>query len=906
MAPMSLFAAVQRARAQPPRQKRVAGSPQEQPSGRAMMSKEERRTLAELWQSSVLGGGTDQGLPLMCADDVRSLLTACRIRPQGTDEDYAADVALIRAGAGSLSFETLVQIAEREKRRFMHGREVDTDAADAFAAVGGSQSGSTELSMVQAACQQFGIDVDLRLVGLAATPSKAADGSGPGVQYASFRELLRSESGSRPPLLVASGAGEGAKGMPVSDLLSRCESLGCPPDIAQEIAAEADVRGNGVIAARSIAALLQRKRRRLEDLRNARRQRKNDGGLTTQASLRVMPKRFGLLMRQIMEPPASPAAIASLAVSFERSPATVLLQLFAVSRQLRQLEPPVPRINPVSPAERAAKATAYPQGGSSHRRLAGILSRHSQSVKQGQRAMAGKRSRRAARKLWQGRLNQRRSLLLQLGLLPIALREIRVQERRREKAAQLDPLLLQSADTAASAVYQSTSAVSSPEFPRSGLSKGVFSGISRVRSEFSEPRTPPSTGGKFVHMWMPGQGISRVRRSILTPVAEVPADSEPEPPAEKRRPHTAGRQREDSGLHPARLPKGCVACCDFIESPRSKPPPVAMAHPVAKELRATHRRPNSARDARVRLGIERNDDMRLGGGNTVRRALACLPKYWMPTQNQLSLPLDDTIDVDGPDCDDPFAGRRAELRHDVAEVHRRHVSLLVTDTAAVQAAVKASAQRHRRPSRPASARGPSPAPGRLGTPEHDGRMPFVTPKDQEDERRWDDLKRRMVKYDEQGRARPLYDKRLHEHYFGIIPPPKHAAQAVLQGRQDDFHGLMEFVSRDGPVVSSRKANVRESDEEEQQQHEQGRAPQRRRSVTLTLSSQAPAARRRPTIGSSELESLNVVQLLRKAGIPLASPRPEEVEPERPDGAQVPTPPTAPAPRGVLRRPHTAH
>ena len=68
------------------------------------------------------------------------------------------------------------------------------------------------------------------------------------------------------------------------------------------------------------------------------------------------------------------------------------------------------------------------------------------------------------------------------------------------------------------------------------------------------------------------------------------------------------------------------------------------------------------------------------------------------------------------------------------------------------------------------------------------------------------MNKKIAKFSSNGKPRPPIERKLFDHYFGFVLPPRYAAQEMVKGQNDEFHGLMEFVPRSGPVMSSKSKN----------------------------------------------------------------------------------------------------
>eukprot|EP01063_Lacrimia_lanifica_P020576 TRINITY_DN27873_c0_g1_i1.p1 TRINITY_DN27873_c0_g1~~TRINITY_DN27873_c0_g1_i1.p1 ORF type:complete len:891 (+),score=262.37 TRINITY_DN27873_c0_g1_i1:82-2673(+) len=69
----------------------------------------------------------------------------------------------------------------------------------------------------------------------------------------------------------------------------------------------------------------------------------------------------------------------------------------------------------------------------------------------------------------------------------------------------------------------------------------------------------------------------------------------------------------------------------------------------------------------------------------------------------------------------------------------------------------------------------------------------------------DTTNRKVAKFKKDGTLRPGLDKRLFDHYFGFVAPPRHAAEEMAKGAKNSDlagHGLMEFFPRSGPMLTS--------------------------------------------------------------------------------------------------------
>eukprot|EP01060_Flectonema_neradi_P016049 TRINITY_DN22657_c0_g1_i1.p1 TRINITY_DN22657_c0_g1~~TRINITY_DN22657_c0_g1_i1.p1 ORF type:complete len:647 (+),score=106.19 TRINITY_DN22657_c0_g1_i1:161-2101(+) len=111
------------------------------------------------------------------------------------------------------------------------------------------------------------------------------------------------------------------------------------------------------------------------------------------------------------------------------------------------------------------------------------------------------------------------------------------------------------------------------------------------------------------------------------------------------------------------------------------------------------------------------------------------------------------------------------------------------------------------------------------------------------------INKKIAKFDSSGKPRPPTERKLFDHYFGFIVPPRYAAQEMVKGQNDEFHGLMEFVPRSGPVMSSKsKTHI-----------EEPRLSLESEDVTVPIQ-----ATRRPTL--STFKAFDTSKILHKLGL----------------------------------------
>eukprot|EP01062_Namystynia_karyoxenos_P079253 TRINITY_DN8321_c0_g2_i1.p2 TRINITY_DN8321_c0_g2~~TRINITY_DN8321_c0_g2_i1.p2 ORF type:complete len:1029 (+),score=274.31 TRINITY_DN8321_c0_g2_i1:77-3088(+) len=897
------------------------------------VTKDERQALAKVWAEvrgrtwSATGGASMQ---LTEPAQLRTLLLACNIRPTGTDAQYAEDLSRIRSG--TLSFDDFISLVEIEKWRRLQVSDADAEAQEAFSAVGGADhQGFVDRYRVGAACCAYGVEPPQSLGDLRS--GTGASERAPDMPFGEFVQLLRGDSEMEGPSAAqraAQLAGPQRSGVAVAEVLAKCEGLGCPPDLVQQIVHETDPQRGGLVPGRHIATLLMRKKRRLDELR-ARRQGQSflhRSGTSRKGQINVT------MQQQQEEIGASPAAVAS---SFERHPSTVIAHLLGVCRALRCLEPAAGGSGDGS-GEGAGRPQWQAQGVSVQRRLVGIMQRHTQAVRQGQRGLAARKAQMLPRRQWR-KTSCRPSLLLRLGLLR---KVCRARQKHRKEAATTvvvrdkgpakeprrqhtrpriqtansmsSPASSPMASPTGSAPTTASPRVPSPARPplpkNATASFGVFFDSSgqllATSAELAGLKDSTGIGSSDSSVGASSPAIfqsaalrqvlsaENVRltagRNLIAPAGRLAALAPMPPAARKRRPRTAtsGVMRTPStSPRPRpprrpigwRIPQHCRACRDEPEV--YTPPPrrhIVMEHPVARETRELHRRPNSTQDARIRLGIEEHVPLDLGRRGDVRKVLQGLPQFSVGV-TQLALP-----DAPAPEA---YSDGSPPSRRAAQGQHERHMSLLLqgsapaTPTGSVDLGVNSSFRTRRRSAatsrnvrsasvgsigagEQARARrqtrselgGADSAPPAAHSPARTPRLPFV-PRPQD--RRLDDNNRRIVKYDSDGRARPLYDKKLHAHYFGMVAPPTHAAQAVLRrGRGDEFHGLMEFVQREGPVISSKQ------DQEREETGEQGEA-EAHNAAQAGADAQAPH-RQRPTLKVTDLDKYNFQKMFRRIGI----------------------------------------
>ena len=198
-----------------------------------------------------------------------------------------------------------------------------------------------------------------------------------------------------------------------------------------------------------------------------------------------------------------------------------------------------------------------------------------------------------------------------------------------------------------------------------------------------------------------------------------------------------------------------------------------VIHPVAAQYKALHARPMTADEARLRLGIQTEADppskvFEIEEWQTWMQDTA-QPTFTVPYSNRFTLP----------------EGIVEQSNNIAAE--ERVVPHPPTGTP--------------RPNKRGSFPKKTERGGVEGGGGGGGAGCFVLPQSDREK-----VNKRLAKFGANGKPRSLAERKLYDHYFGFIAPPRYAAEEMVKGSNSEFHGLMEFVPRIGPIVSSKSAS----------------------------------------------------------------------------------------------------